>query len=88
MEKQIFKILGKEIVEINALNRPKKTAVLRCVRDGQTAFIIVKMYSFTKPNLNEVEDIPEKAWKHFFPIPIKASFDGEYIFSLFDLLCL
>ena len=88
MEKQIFKIIGKEIIDIIALNRLKKFAIVSAEKDGFTAFILLKMYSITKPLLNDSEDIPEKAWKYFFPLPVKVSDNIEYIQSVYDLLCI
>lgn len=87
MEKQLFKVLGKDITEILAVNKLNKVAVVRAVKEDVTAFVLVKMISLTKPLLNkDGVEVPEKAWKHFFPIALKASNDGELIFSLFDLL--
>ena len=87
MEKQLFKVLGKDITEILAVNKLNKVAVVRAVKEDVTAFVLVKMISLTKPLLNkDGVEVPEKAWKHFFPMVVKASNDGEYIFTLFDML--
>lgn len=87
MERQIFKVLGKEIVEILAKDEMTKFAVVRAEKEGQSAFVLVKMFSPTKGELNnDGVEVKDKQWKTFFPIVIKASFEGEYIFTLFDLL--
>lgn len=87
MEKQLFKVLGKGITEILAVNKLTKYAVLRADNQGVKAFVLVKMFFPTKPDLNnDGVDVSDKDWKKSFPIVIKASTDGEYIFSLFDLL--
>ena len=88
MEKQILKLLGKEIIDIVNSDISKKFAIVWACRDGMDVYILLKMYSFTKPLLNECEDIPEKAWKHFYPLPIKAADNLEYIQSVYDLLCI
>ena len=58
MEKQLFKVLGKDITEILAVNKLNKVAVVRAVKEDVTAFVLVKMISLTKPLLNKdgVED--------------------------------
>lgn len=87
MEKQLFKVLGKEITEILAVNKLTKYAVLRADNKDVKAFVLVKMFFPTKPDLNnDGVDVSDKEWKKSFPIVLKASTDGEYIFSLYDLL--
>lgn len=62
-------------------------ALLRDSSDDDI-YIIVRMVAPTAPSLNvDGVSIPEKKWKHFVPVAIKACGNYDFAIELFNKLC-
>lgn len=87
MEKQIFKVLKGEHIEIIAKNELCKIAVVTRLIDDERVYILIKMVSFSHPSLNQDGiEVPDKKWKTFMPIVLKASENQDTIIDAFDIL--
>lgn len=87
METQIFKVLKGEHIEIIACNDLCKVACITRLVNDVRVYIIIKMVSFTHPALNQDGvKVPDKKWKSFMPIVLKASDNQEFIFDCYRYL--
>lgn len=89
MEKQFFKLLGKESanVEILQSDSVNKLILASCLRNGFTVYLLIKMFAVSNPQYNEDGvSVPDKHWKYFVPILVKASANREFVYDLYDMM--
>lgn len=85
MEKQLFKVLKNSVSAILETSDFFHLALVCRTVEGMTVYVIIRMVSLQKPQLNEDGVIPtEKQWKYFFPFVVKASEDKEKMFSIWQ----
>ena len=86
MEKRINKTLPS--LQVLRVCEFFRFALLLDSTGDDDVYIIVRMVAPTVPSLN-VDGVafPDKKWKHFVPIAIKACAKFDFAVELFDKLC-
>lgn len=86
MEKRINKTLPN--LQVLRVCEYFRFALLLDSTGDDDVYIIVRMVAPTAPHLNvDGSPVPEKKWKHFVPIAIKACAKLDFAVQLFDKLC-
>lgn len=89
MEEQFFKLLGRESSKVTLIDSciENKCIYASAERDGLTVYLVFKMIAITKPQYNDDGAVvPDKHWKYFMPIIVKATTDSRFSAQLYNMI--